>query len=121
MREIDGEQITLYLSVGYALYSEYPDLDEQAKSAEMRLHADHNKNISAVSRIGHASELFYMFDDLPVPYAVLHVTYAEHSGRCDAELRALRLGAMDFIPKPYPDVEIVKARIARCIALTERR
>ena len=28
----------------------------------------------------------------------------------DAELDCLRIGAMDFIPKPLPDVEIVKAR-----------
>ena len=39
----------------------------------------------------------------------------------DAELDSLRIGAMDFIPKPYPDVEIVKARIAKCIELSETR
>ena len=39
----------------------------------------------------------------------------------NAELDCLRLGAMDFIPKPYPDIEIVKARIAKCIELSENR
>ena len=39
----------------------------------------------------------------------------------DAELDCLRIGAMDFIPKPYPDIEIVKARIAKCIELAEDR
>lgn len=39
----------------------------------------------------------------------------------DAELECLRLGAMDFIPKPYPDIEIVKARIAKCIELAWNR
>ncbi len=39
----------------------------------------------------------------------------------EAELECLRMGAMDFIPKPYPDVEIVKARIAKCIELSENR
>jgi diguanylate cyclase (GGDEF)-like protein len=39
----------------------------------------------------------------------------------DAELDCLKLGAMDFIPKPYPDIEIVKARIAKCIELSEHR
>ena len=39
----------------------------------------------------------------------------------DAELECLRMGAMDFIPKPYPDIEIVKARIAKCIELSENR
>ena len=39
----------------------------------------------------------------------------------DAELDCLRIGAMDFIPKPFPDIEIVKARIAKCIELSEDR
>jgi diguanylate cyclase (GGDEF)-like protein len=38
-----------------------------------------------------------------------------------AELDCLRIGAMDFIPKPFPDIEIVKARIAKCIELSEDR
>ncbi len=38
-----------------------------------------------------------------------------------AELDCLRIGAMDFISKPYPDIEIVKARIAKCIELSEGR
>ena len=38
-----------------------------------------------------------------------------------AQLDCLRYGAMDFIPKPYPDIEIVKARIAKCIELSENR
>ena len=39
----------------------------------------------------------------------------------DAELDSLKIGAMDFISKPYPDIEIVKARIAKCIELSENR
>ena len=84
VREIDGKPVTLYLSVGYALYSEYLNIEEQNRSAEMRLHADYDQSISAESRIDHALEIFYMFDDLPVPYAVFHVTHAKHSGRDDA-------------------------------------
>ncbi len=84
IREVDGKPITLYLSVGYALFSEYLDLNEQTKSAEIRLHADHDMNISAENRIEHAFELFSLFDDLPVPYSVYHVTRAEHSGKYDA-------------------------------------
>lgn len=38
-----------------------------------------------------------------------------------AELDCLRIGAMDFITKAYPDIEIVKARIAKCIELSESR
>lgn len=50
----------------------------------MRLLADSDQNISSENRISHALELFYIFDDLPVSYAVFHVTYAEHSGLYDA-------------------------------------
>lgn len=39
----------------------------------------------------------------------------------DAELYSLRIGALDFISKPYPDINIVKARIAKCIELSENR
>ena len=39
----------------------------------------------------------------------------------EAELDSLRIGAMDFIPNPYPDIEIIKARISKCIELSENR
>ncbi len=83
VREVDGRPITLYLSVGFALYSETLDLTEQVKSAEMRLHADYDQNISDDNRIDHASALFHFFDDLPVPYTVFHVTYSKETGQYD--------------------------------------
>ena len=39
----------------------------------------------------------------------------------DAELDCLKIGAMDFIPKPFPSIDIVKARISKCIELSENR
>jgi len=39
----------------------------------------------------------------------------------NAELESLKIGALDFISKPYPDIGIVKARIAKCIELSENR
>ena len=39
----------------------------------------------------------------------------------DAELDCLNLGAMDFIPKPYPRWEIIRARVNKCIELSEDR
>ena len=38
-----------------------------------------------------------------------------------SEVECLKLGAMDFIPKPYPSPEIVLARANRCIELSEKR
>ena len=84
IKKIDGVPLTLYLSVGYVLFSEVPDLEEQTKLSELRLHADHDKNISAESRLAHSSEIFHLFDDLPLSYSVYHVTHAEHSGLYDA-------------------------------------
>ncbi len=53
-------------------------------------------------------------DLMAIPVVVLTVDQ-------DSELDCLKIGAMDFIPKPYPDIEIVKARIAKCIELSEDR
>ena len=53
-------------------------------------------------------------DLMSIPVVFLTVDQA-------AELDCLHIGAMDFIPKPYPDIEIVKARIAKCIELSENR
>ncbi len=53
-------------------------------------------------------------DLMSIPVIVLTVDQ-------EAELDCLKIGAMDFIPKPYPDIEIVKARIDKCIELSEDR
>lgn len=39
----------------------------------------------------------------------------------DTEVESLRLGATDFIPKPYPDVDVIHARVQRTIELFEDR
>ena len=38
-----------------------------------------------------------------------------------AELESLQLGAVDFVPKPYPPVNVVLARVLRIIELSEDR
>ena len=38
-----------------------------------------------------------------------------------AEVDCLKVGAIDFIPKPYPSPEIILARVNRCIELSEKR
>lgn len=53
-------------------------------------------------------------DLMSIPVIVLTVDQ-------EAELDCLKIGAMNFIPKPYPDIEIVKARIPKCIELSEDR
>ena len=39
----------------------------------------------------------------------------------DAEIECLDLGAIDFIPKPYPSAGVIKARVRRTIELSEDR
>ena len=43
------------------------------------------------------------------------------TGDQDAEVACLHLGAIDFIPKPYPGAEIIRARVSKCIELSETR
>lgn len=39
----------------------------------------------------------------------------------EAEVGCLDIGASDFIPKPYPDIKIIQARIRHTIELFEKR
>ena len=39
----------------------------------------------------------------------------------DAEVESLSIGAVDFIPKPYPSMRVIRARIKRTIELFEDR
>ena len=74
VRQVDGVPVTLYLSVGCALFSESHNLKEQTKRCELRLHADHDHTVSAQSSLAHASEIFRLFDSLPFSYCVYHVS-----------------------------------------------
>ncbi len=74
--KVDGVPVTLYLSVGFTLFSECPNLDDQTRNSELRLHADHDHSISAKSSLAHASEIFRLFDRLPLAYCVCHVSVA---------------------------------------------
>ncbi len=39
----------------------------------------------------------------------------------ETEIESLKLGASDFIPKPYPDIGVIQARVLRSIELSEDR
>ena len=39
----------------------------------------------------------------------------------DAEVESLKLGAIDFISKPYPPIDVIRARVLRTIELSEDR
>lgn len=74
--KVDGVPVTLYLSTGFTLFSECPNLDDQVRNSELHLHADRDHSISAKSSLVHASEIFRLFDRLPFAYCVCHVSVA---------------------------------------------
>ena len=80
IRRIDGVPVTLYLSVGYTLYSECENLDEQRQKTEVRLLANQDERASAESRQQRASEIFHVYDDLPISFAVCRVV-TDESGK----------------------------------------
>ena len=86
IQEIDGTSVTLYLSVGYALYSEFEDLEEMTQSAEMRLLADHDDHAPLESRRFHTSDFFKLYDNLPIAYTVYKVHINRRNKVVDAEL-----------------------------------
>ena len=86
IQQIDGVALTFYLSVGYALYSEFMDLDEQGQNADVRLLADHDEHASAENRLSRSSEIFHLYDDLPIAYAVYRVRVDDGTGMLDAKL-----------------------------------
>ncbi len=43
------------------------------------------------------------------------------TGERETELESLNLGAVDFVPKPYPPVGVIQARVRRIIELSEDR
>ena len=86
VREIDGIAITLYLSLGYSLFSESEDLDVLYQSAEMRLLVDHDNHAPQENRKTRSSDFFALFDDLPIAYAVYKVHTNAQREVTDAEL-----------------------------------
>ncbi len=50
-----------------------------------------------------------------------HIPVIVMTAERDTEVESLRLGATDFIPKPYPDVDVIQARLLRTIELFEDR
>ena len=50
-----------------------------------------------------------------------HVPVIVVTSEQKAEVESLTIGAADFIPKPYPDVGVIRARVMRVIELSEDR
>lgn len=86
VREVDGVPFTLYLSVGYALYSEFENLEEQRAKTELRLLASQDEHASVANRQLRATEIFHVYDDLPIAFAVYRVLVDEERRVVDAQI-----------------------------------
>ena len=86
IQEIDGVPLTLYLSVGYALFSEFENLDELTKKAEARLLSDHTSTASNETLLNRSRELFHLYDNIPIPFAVFRVLQDEDVQETDTIL-----------------------------------
>lgn len=86
IRQIDNLALTIYISVGACRFSEVENLEEQAKKAEVRLLADNDEHASATRRRERAAEIFHLYDNLPIPYAVYKSRLDDHDAIYDAVL-----------------------------------
>lgn len=84
IQKIDGMTVTFYLSVGYSLFSEDEDLAEQTQKAEIRLLADHDEHTSTGNRMTRSSQIFHVYDDLPITYSVYEVLVNKENQVYDA-------------------------------------
>ncbi|MBO5551374.1 MAG: EAL domain-containing protein, partial [Lachnospiraceae bacterium] len=64
---------------------------------------------------------YELMEILKADEALKHIPVIVLTSEKDAEVKSLKLGASDFIKKPYESVEIIKARIMRIIELSEDR
>ena len=64
---------------------------------------------------------YELLEILKADEALKHIPVIVLTAEQDAEVKSLKLGASDFIKKPYESPEIIKARIMRTIELSEDR
>ena len=86
IRFVDDIPVTLYVSAGACLFSETENIGEQTKRAEIRLLADNEEHISVSKRQTRASEIFHLYDNLPIAYAVYKVIKEDEQSECDASI-----------------------------------
>ena len=98
------------------------------------LYAENGQEAMELTRT-HADSLSLVLLDLMMPvmngYEVLEAVRADEqlkkipvivlTADKDAELRALQMGAADFITKPFDVPEVIQARVSRIIELSEGR
>ena len=119
---VEDEQINQMI-LGDALKNEYEILYASDGVAALEQVITYKNDLAAVlldlqmPRMGGMEVLKRLKDDQDtrkIPVIVLTVDQS-------SEVDCLRMGAMDFITKPYPAIEIIRARVNKCIELSENR
>ena len=83
--EVDGIPCSFYLASGQCLFSECLDTEQQARLADTRVLADHSVSTPTSYRISTAGEIFRMYDDIPLSFAVYKMILDGDGRVSDAE------------------------------------
>ena len=70
---VNGASISVYLSVGMALYSETRNRESMEMQAEMRRMTDDVENITQHQLMENTGHIFHVFDEFPLAYAVYKI------------------------------------------------
>ncbi len=62
---------------------------------------------------------YAVMEEMKVDESLSHIPIIVLTSERAAEVRSLRMGAVDFIPKPYEMPEVIRARVNRSIELSE--
>ena len=119
---VDDEQVNAMI-LGAILESEYKVLYASNGNEALDLMREHQDTLSLVL-LDLLMPVMSGFDVLEAVRAddnlKLIPIIVETSDKA-SEVRCLQLGAIDFIPKPYPDPDVVLARVRRIVELKEDR
>ena len=119
---VEDEEINQLL-LGNVLQEEYDILFASDGVEAMEEARTHKEDLALIlldlqmPRMGGMEVLKTMKQDADLKKLPVIVLTADQQ----AEVECLNLGAMDFIPKPYPTWEIIRARVGKCIELSENR
>ena len=118
----DDEQINLEL-LGFILQDYYEIIYANDGEEAMRLIKE-NANLLSLVLMDLMMPKIHGLDVLKWMKAeseLQHIPVIVFTSDQSAEVESLKLGAIDFIPKPYPQAEVVLARLQRTIELAEDR
>ena len=119
---VEDEQINQQL-LGYMLEDSYELIFASDGLEGLKLLEQHKDEISLIlldlnmPRMGGREMLTRMREEEGIPE--IPVIFFSADARSEAE--CLRLGAVDFLLKPYPDPDIIRLRVKKCIEMTGKR